>query len=105
MTYYDLIDEAPFPHLDIPAPATLSNDSDFTALFHHLLAQFHLSINSFGKRFGYNARQRLLSALLMVLKVYMPEHEVELVRNYPGTLGQIELLFAQVIIEAAKRTA
>ena len=105
MNYYDLIDEAPFEELSIPAPETLSTDSDFTILFHHLVSQFYRSINSFGKRFGYNARQRLLSALLMVLKVYMPEHEKELVRSYPDSLESIELLFAQVIIEAAKRTA
>ena len=76
-----------------------------TQLFHYLISEFHRTINAYTTRYGYCHRQRLLGALLRVLKGYMPSVEPELVRGYPGSLEQIELLVAQAIIEAAGRVA
>lgn len=102
---YDLTQNGPFQALRITAPATLSNDADYTQLFHYLISEFHRTINAYTARYGYSHRQRLLGALLRVLKGYMPLVEPELVRGYPGSLERIELLIAQAIIEAAGRVA
>ena len=102
---YDLTNREPLRALSITPPAALRDDSDYTQLFHYLLSEFHRTLNSFTAVYGYHQRKVLIGVLLRVLCEYMPRVEPELIRGYPASLGQIEMLVAQTIVEAVARAA
>ena len=65
---HDLSNPAPLKKLRIKLPDKLETEDDYTRLFHYMVSKFHLSINMYGKRYGYGDRQRLLVSMLNAIK-------------------------------------
>ena len=95
---HDLTNPAPFKNLRIPLPEKLETDADFTQLFHWMISNYHLSINAYGKRFGYADRQRLFIYILNTLNVVIPKEFPEYIMNYPESLDDIKGLVGQIIL-------
>lgn len=104
MKYHDLTNEAPFENLPIPLPDKLESDADFAQLFHFMISEFHLSINIYGKKYGYGDRQRLLVYILEALKNIMPVTNPEYIDNFPESLEDIKGLVAQMILTSVDYT-
>lgn len=95
---HDLTSKAPFKNLRIQLPDKLESDDDFTRLFHWMISEFHLSINTYGRKFGYADRQRLLVYIMEALKTVMPMANPEYITNFPDSMEDIKGLVAQMIL-------
>ncbi len=105
MKTHELLKDRPFEALDIPAPAKLKTTEDYAALTQHLISQYRLSLNLYRRQHGFEARQQLLTMMILLTSEIMPVQHPELIRNYPESLGDIYALVGSMLIAGADRKA
>ena len=105
MKQFELLKDAPFEALDIPAPEKLETTEDFAALTQHLISVYRPALNLYHRQHGLEERTELLTMLVLVLTGIMPEQHPEYIRNYPGSLNEIYALAGGLLVAGADRKA
>ena len=98
MKYYDLLKDAPFEKLDIPAPEKLETTEDYSLLTQHMVSEFYPALNLCYARHGYAARQQMLAMMVLFLSEIMPVRFPQHIRNYPASLNDIYTFLGGLII-------
>ncbi len=89
MQYHHLTDDAPFGNLEISRPEKLESGADYSQLVQHMVSCFRLELNECYRKQGYEARQNILSLLVLFLHGIMPLRYPEYVADYPDSLDSI----------------
>ena len=105
MKRYDLLRDAPFPALDIPAPAELKTAADYAELLQHLVSVYRTALNVAYRRHGCDARRHLLTMMVLLTSEVMPLQYPDYVSNYPASLDGIYALVGGMLVPGADRKA
>ena len=107
MTYttdrYEILKDAPFPNLDIPAPETLETTEDYAQLVQHLVSRYRGMLNAIYRQQGYMERTNNLETVIFFLSEVLPVNEPECVRNYPDSLNEIYTLVGGLIASGTEQ--
>ena len=95
---YDLLRDAPFEDLAVPAPAKLETTEDYAELTQHLVSVFRLALNLCYRQQGYAARLQLLTMLVLLTSGIMPVSFPRYVKNYPASLSDIYALAGNYLV-------
>ena len=98
MKYYDLIKDAPFEKLDIPAPERLETTEDYSLLTQHMVSEFYPALNLYYAKHGYAARQQMLAMMLLFLSELMPNQFPKYITKYPASLNDMYAFLGRLII-------
>ena len=105
MKRYDILKDAPFEELEIPAPAKLETTEDYAELMQHLIAVYRPVLNTAWHSHGNDARRHLLTMMVLLTSDIMPVQYPDYVRNYPRSLDSIYALVGGMLVPGAERKA
>ena len=98
MNCYQLTKDAAFDNLNIPAPAKLESTADYAQLMQHMVSVFHPTLNLYYAQHGYEARQQMLSMMVLFLSELLPVRFPSLVRNYPASLDRVYAMIGELLV-------
>ena len=105
MKRYDILKDAPFEELDIPAPEKLETTEDYAELMQHLIAVYRTVLNAAYRRNGFDARRHLLTMMVLLTSDIMPTSYPDYVKDYPRSLDSIYSLVGGMLVPGAERKA
>lgn len=98
MKKYDLLKDEPFEAAEVPAPVELKSAEDYAQLTQHLVSVYRLQLNLVYRQHGYEARQQLLTMMVLLLSGIMPVQYPDYIRYYPESLKEICALVGNFLV-------